>query len=134
MHKNVSSRPDEYWYFQQFLHMLLYNKLCNHILYKFAWKSCIFIGLQEGDILVYHPAEGVTICLSVTPSINIRNNHIYIYHNDVFFNISLRYAFQIFLLLIFNYDMQTVYRIKYKNKNKFKNKFRRTADYFAQTK
>jgi len=37
-----------------------------HILYKFPWKSCIFIGLQDGDILVCHPPELVTIGLSVT--------------------------------------------------------------------
>ena len=40
-------------------------KAIYYILCKFAWESYIFIGLQEGDILVCHPLEQVTIfCLS----------------------------------------------------------------------
>jgi hypothetical protein len=36
-----------------------------YILCKFAWKCCIFIGLQERNILVCHPLERVIICLSL---------------------------------------------------------------------
>ena len=42
-------------------YILLYYILC-----EFAWKSCIVIGLEEGDILVFRPLERVTICLSLT--------------------------------------------------------------------
>ena len=37
-----------------------------YILCKFAWKCCIFIGLQERNILVCHPLERVIICLFLT--------------------------------------------------------------------
>jgi hypothetical protein len=46
---------------------------------KLARKSSIYVGLQEGDILVFHPLERVTIFLSITLAINVRDKH-----NDVF--------------------------------------------------
>jgi len=41
------------------------NNIIYYILYNFAWKPCIFIGLQEDDILACQPLKRVTICLSV---------------------------------------------------------------------
>jgi hypothetical protein len=40
----------------------------SYILWKFAWKSCMFIGLQKGDILVCSPlvCGWHFICLSLS--------------------------------------------------------------------
>jgi hypothetical protein len=60
LHRNLSiSQTSPYWISRS--DIPFYYIIC-----KFAWKSCIFIGLQEGDILGCHPPECVTSCLSVT--------------------------------------------------------------------
>jgi hypothetical protein len=79
---------------------IVYEILC-----KFAWKSCIFIGLQ-GDILVCHPHERVTICLSV------------------FLSWAWLFLPSIFFIMTPN---------SLQNQNIIKKKFRRVTDYLQTT-